>query len=111
MSKDNFRQLKPFFSILLIIATLFSIVFLQMEERRMGYSVLKLTREHKKVTEEKRVKEIALAKVTRPQLLDSVAQQKFTLKKVQANQIIHLSGPLPENVEKGVNKDFAKKDL
>lgn len=111
MSSQNFRQLKPFFSILLIIATLFSIVFLQMEERRMGYSVLKLTREYKKVYEEKRTKEISLAKITRPQLLDSVAQQKFTLKKVQANQIIHLSGPLADSGDKVVSKDIAKKDL
>ncbi|WP_291515595.1 hypothetical protein [Bdellovibrio sp. ArHS] len=77
----------------------------------MGYSVLKLTREHKKVWEEKRTKEIALAKITRPQLLDTMAQQKFTLKKVQANQIIHLSGPVASDVEKVVNKDIAKKDL
>lgn len=105
MSSRNFRQLKPFFSILLIIATLFSIVFLQMEERRIGYSVLKLTREHKKVSEERRVSEIALAKVTRPQLLDSVAQEKFTLKKVQANQIIHLSGPVPTENENKVVKN------
>jgi hypothetical protein len=111
MSSQNFRQLKPFFSILLIIATLFSIVFLQMEERRMGYSVLKLTREYKKVYEEKRTKEISLAKITRPQLLDSVAQQKFTLKKVQANQIIHLGGPMADAGDKIVSKDIAKKDL
>ncbi len=109
MSSENFRQLKPFFSILIIIATLFSIVFLQMEERRMGYSVLKLTREYKQVWEERRVKEIALAKVTRPQLLDSVAQEKFTLKKVQANQIIHLSGPLSEDIQSVIG--IVKKDL
>lgn len=111
MSSENFRQLKPFCSILLIIVTLFSIVFLQMEERRLGYSVLKLTREYKKVFEEKRVKEISLAKVTRPQLLESMAQQKFTLKKVQANQIIHLSGPVLPGLEKTANKAVAKKDL
>ncbi|KYG62160.1 hypothetical protein [Bdellovibrio bacteriovorus] len=111
MSSENFRQLKPFFSILVIIFTLFSIVFLQMEERRMGYSVLKLTREHKKVWEEKRTKEIALAKITRPQLLDTMAQQKFTLKKVQANQIIHLTGAMTKEADKVVNKDIAKKDL
>lgn len=110
MSSENFKQLKPFFSILLIIFTLFSIVFLQMEERRMGYSVLKLTREHKKVWEEKRGKEIALAKITRPQLLESVASQKFTLKQVQANQIIHLSGPLAAEV-KVAEKESGKKDL
>ncbi|MFS4458292.1 histidine kinase [Bdellovibrio sp. HCB2-146] len=97
---------------MLIILTLFSIVFLQMEERRIGYSVLKLTRQHKKVLEEKRAKEIALAKITRPQLLESVAQQKFTLKKVQANQIIHLTGPLPEDLQKAVAKSGTdKKEL
>jgi hypothetical protein len=83
-----------------------------MEERRMGYSVLKLTREYKKVYEEKRTKEISLAKITRPQLLDSVAQAKFTLKKVQANQIIHLGGPLADTGEKVLaSKEIAKKDL
>ncbi|WP_374000635.1 histidine kinase [Bdellovibrio bacteriovorus] len=111
MSSENFKQLKPFFSILLVIFTLFSIVFLQMEERRMGYSVLKLTREHKKVWEEKRTKEIALAKITRPQLLDSMAQQKFTLKKVQANQIIHLSGQLASDMNSVSEKGITKKDL
>ncbi len=98
MRKENIKQLRPFFSILLIIFTLFLIVFLQMEERRMGYSVLKLTREIKKVNEDKRTREIQLAKITRPQLLDKMAQSKFTLKKVQANQIIHLSGAFPEKV-------------
>lgn len=110
MSSENFKQLKPFFSIVLIIFTLFSIVFLQMEERRVGYSVLKLTREYKRIWEEKRVKEISLAKVTRPQLLESVAQEKFTLKKVQASQIIHLTGPVL-NLETDKNKSTDKKDL
>lgn len=105
MSRENIRQLKPFLSVLIIILTLFSIVFLQMEERRVGYSVLKITRELKKVHEERRVKEIALAKVTRPQLLESVAQQKFTLKKIQANQIIHLSGPVEAEAS------LSKKDM
>lgn len=98
MSRENFKHLKPFFSILIIVGTLFAIVFLQMEERRMGYSVLKLSREHKQVWEQKRVKEIALAKVTRPQLLDSVAQEKFTLKKIKSEQIIHLRDSEPSDV-------------
>jgi len=92
MSSKNLRQLKPFCSVLIIIGTFFSLVFLQMEERRLGYSVLKLSREHKKVHEEKHVKEIQLVKITRPQLLEHMAQSKFTLKKIQADQIIHLSG-------------------
>lgn len=92
MNSRNFRQLKPFFSVLILIFTFFSLVFLQMEERRLGYSVLKLSREHKKILEERHVKEIQLVKVTRPQLLESMAHSKFTLQKIQADQIIHLSG-------------------
>lgn len=107
MRRRDIRQLKPFLSVVLIIGSFFTVMLLQMEERRMGYSVLKLTREYKKVQEEKRNKEIALAKVTRPQLLDKVAQSKFTLKKLQPNQIIHLSGQF-EKVEKPL---IAKKDL
>lgn len=96
MNAVQARPLKPFFSVLLIILTLFSVVFLQMEERRLGYTVLKLNRERKVLLEQKRAREISLAKVTRPQLLESMAQSKFTLKKIQANQIIHLSGEGPK---------------
>ncbi len=95
MNSKNFRQLKPFFSVLIIISTFFSLVFLQMEERRLGYSVLKLSREFKKIHEERHVKEVQLVKITRPQLLEHMAQSKFTLKKIQADQIIHLSGSNP----------------
>jgi hypothetical protein len=63
-----------------------------MEERRLGYSILKLNSEYKKLVDQKRSLEIQLAKVTRPQLLDTWAQSKLTLKKVDSSQIIHLSG-------------------
>jgi hypothetical protein len=65
-----------------------------MEERRLGYSVLRLSRQYKKIEEEKHAKEIQLVKITRPQLMEHMAQSKFTLKKVQADQIIHLSGAM-----------------
>lgn len=98
MSRESIQNIKPFLSVLIIICSLFTVVFLQMEERRIGYQVLKLTRDFKKTSELKRTKEIALAKVTRPQLLESMAHSKFTLKKVQANQIVHLAGPaLPQD--------------
>lgn len=80
--------MKPFLSILIVIVSLFFVVFIQMEERRMGYMVLKLKKEHKMVMAEKRIKEIQLAKITRPQWLDDVAQNQFALRKTQANQII-----------------------
>lgn len=91
MSSEHVRQLKPFLSVFFVIATLFSIVFLKMEERRMSYVVLKNTREFKKNKEMKKQKEIQLAKLTRPQLVETVATKKLTLKRALPAQIIHLN--------------------
>jgi hypothetical protein len=63
-----------------------------MEERRLGYAILKKTREQRQIIEEKRAKSMQLAKITRPQHVEKMAQRRFTLKKVAPNQIIHLSG-------------------
>jgi hypothetical protein len=95
--------LKPFFSILLIIGTLFSLVFLQMEERRLGYVILKSTREQRQVIEEKRERTMQLAKITRPQNVERLAQSRFTLKKIQANQIIHLTGSSTVSASRELN--------
>ena len=84
--------MKPIASILIITATLLGIVFLQMEERRMGYSILKLTREQRQIIEEKRIKAIELAKLRRPQNIESMAQKKMSLRRVSAQQIIHITG-------------------
>lgn len=91
MSNNEIRQLKPFISILIITTTLLGIVFVKMEERRISYVVLKLTKEHKKAIEIQKQKEIQLAKLTRPQLLENVATQKLTMKRATASQIIHLN--------------------
>ena len=91
MSSAQIQQLRPFLSLLIVISTLLGLVFIKMEERRLSYVVLKLTKEHKKVAEVKRQKEIILAKLTRPQLLENVATQKLTLHRVTASQIIHLT--------------------
>lgn len=89
---EDLAQLKPFLSVLTICVTLFSIVFLQMEERRMGYAILKLTREQKSGIEKSREKTIQLARVLRPQQIEKTAQSKFGVRPVQAHQIIHLTG-------------------
>ena len=91
MNAENLKSIKPFASLLLIIGSLLFLVFLRMEERRLGYEILKANSEYKKLVDQKRSYEIILAKVTRPQLLDSWAQRKLTLKKIDAHQIIHLS--------------------
>lgn len=85
------RHFRPFISVCFIVFTLFSLVFLKMEERRISYAVLKLTREFKKVSEIKKQKEIQLAKLSRPQFVETVAKGKLTLKRATDKQIIHLS--------------------
>ena len=91
MNSNHIQQLKPFLSLLFVILTLFGLVFIKMEERRLSYVVLKLTKEHKRTIETKKQKELVLAKLTRPQLLENVATQKLTLKRVTQAQIIHLT--------------------
>lgn len=85
------RHFKPFISVCFIIFTLFTLVFLKMEERRMSYAVLKLTREFKKVAELKKQKEIQLVKLSRPQFVENIAKGKLTLKRATDKQIIHLT--------------------
>jgi hypothetical protein len=89
--QDDIQRLKPFLSVIFIIGTLFTLVFLKMEERRMSYVVLKQTREYKKVSELHKLKEIQLAKLTRPEFVESIAKEKFTLKRATSAQIIHLN--------------------
>ncbi len=88
------NHIKPFLSVLFLISSLFILVFFQMEERRMGYVLLKQTREQRQIIEEKREKTIALAKWTRPQHVEKMAQAKLTFKKIQSNQIIHMVDPV-----------------
>ncbi len=91
MNSKEVQQLKPFFSVLFIVLTLIGLVFVKMEERRLSYIVLKLTKVHKRSVELQKQKEIVLAKLTRPQLLENLATQKLTLKRVLPSQIIHLT--------------------
>lgn len=91
MNSEHIRQLRPFCSVLFLVITLFSIVFLKMEERRMSYVVLKQMREYKKTKEIVKQKEFQLAKMTRPQLVETVAKEKLTLKRATQAQIIHLN--------------------
>lgn len=93
-SRENQNDLKPFYSLAIIITTLFTVAFLQMEERRMGYQIFYLSKEVKKIEQERRLKEIELAKVTKPSYLMQVAKSKLTLKRPDFDQIIHLAGPI-----------------
>ncbi len=92
ISSEELAPFKPFLSVFFIVSSLFIIVFAKMEERRIGYIVLKLTHEQHVVQEVKRSKVLQLAKITRPQHVEAIAHDRFTLKKVQSKQIILLTG-------------------
>lgn len=89
---ETCREYAPFASLLLIVFCLFSVVFCKMEVRRMGYSVLKLSREERQMKDLERQQMIQLAKITRPERLQQVAQARLTLKKAEVGQIIQMTG-------------------
>jgi len=91
MSRQQFEEIKPFISVLLIVMTLLGVVFFKMEIRRVGYSVLKLSREEKRLKNQQREHALRLAKIVRPERLQSLAQSQLTLKKASKGQIIQMT--------------------
>ena len=81
MSSENLTPFKPLVSVIILVLSMFVIVFFQMEERRLGYNLLKLNREHRNITDHKRQLEIQLAKITQPQMVNEVAHRRGDLKK------------------------------
>ena len=63
-----------------------------MEARRLGYSVLKQSREYRRLQDNYRLKVIEYAKLTSPEHLRKMAVSKFTMSEVKVGQIIHMSG-------------------
>ena len=88
----NVSHVKPFISVLIIIFTLFSLVFFKMEVRRMGYAMLKEVQDYKKQKDLHRLKVIKYAELTSPERLRSIAKSKLTLSDAELGQIIQISG-------------------
>lgn len=92
MRKIEVGSLKPYLSLLLVILTLFVIVFFKMEVRRKGYTLLKDTHQYKKLQDNKRLKVIEYAKITRPERVRQLALSKLTMNDASRGQIIQMSG-------------------
>ncbi len=92
MSKNQKQQIYPLLSVSIIIVSLFTLVFLQMEVRRMGYALLKQTREYKNLQDDHRMKVMRHAKVMRPERLKDLAVNRLTLNEAKSGQIIHMAG-------------------
>ena len=90
--KQLWTELKPFVSVLVLIATLFSLVLLKMEVRRMGYSVLKATKEVQQLKDQNRLLVMEYARLTRPEHIRRYALAHLTLNDARLGQIIQLTG-------------------
>lgn len=93
---DSRNQFKPLVSLFIVFCSLLALVFVTMEERRLGYELHKLGLENRKLEEQIRRREAELARLLRPQRVERLAQEKLTLRKAQAQQVIHLSQRQPE---------------
>ncbi len=80
--------MKPFLSVFILISIIFSVVFVKMENRRLGYELLKVARVKKSVESQMRDRQMALAKLTRPDRVESLAQELLDLKKIESKQVI-----------------------
>lgn len=81
----------PFVSVAIISISLFFLAFSKMEVRRLGYSVLKKSREERSLRDLERDAMIRLAKATRPERLALVAESRLTLRRAEKGQIIQMT--------------------
>ena len=84
-------DIAPFVSLAILAVALFFLAFSKMEVRRLGYSVLKLSREERSLRDLERDAVIRLAKATRPERLASVAESRLTLRRAEKGQIIQMT--------------------
>ncbi|MGE0526820.1 MAG: histidine kinase [Bdellovibrionales bacterium] len=92
MIRRHLHEILPFISVLILISTLFTLVILKMEVRRMGYSVLKATREYRKLQDHHRLMTMEYARLTRPERVHKYAVSRLTLNDARNGQIIQLAG-------------------
>lgn len=109
-TRGNARSsIKSLISLILILSSLFSMAFLQMEERRQSYYLLQLNKELKSMIENRRNLEIKRLNALRPQKIEKEIQSRTALNQAQSEQIIHMMDPLPQdNVNSRLPRSLSK---
>ena len=92
MKRHLGQDLYPFFSVLIFVSTLFSFVLLKMEVRRMGYSVLKASRQYRQLEDQHRLMSMEYARLTRSDRVRQYALKHLKLNDSRNGQIIQLAG-------------------
>lgn len=91
MSK-KMTEWKPFLSIFFILATLFSVVYIKMENRRMGYALFDLAQKEKLETQKQRLGIANLARMTSPERVRKIATGRLTFQAAKEGQVIRVAG-------------------
>ena len=92
MSKKQVKTFKPFLSVIILMSFVFVFAFIKMENRRMGYSFLKLAKKEKQLRNQQREKVLRLAKMTGPERVQLLVSQNLPMKKASSGQIIQMTG-------------------
>ena len=84
------NSLRPFFSVLIIICSLFVIVFFEMEVRRINYSILRKVRQYQTLLDRYNKNLMTYLEKTRGFRLDQLARSQLILDRAQTGQVILL---------------------
>lgn len=90
--KTFFKDIKPFLSISFILLAMFSVVYVKMENRRMGYVLLDLAQQEKETREKQRLAVARLAKITAPERVRKIATSKMTFQSAKEGQVMRMAG-------------------
>lgn len=91
--RNQTRKTWPlFFSASVMIVSLLTVALVTMEQRRIGYEIVKLERNRKSLQDQYRIKTVSLAERQRPEKILAIAQTHLQLKHARSDQLIHLFG-------------------
>jgi len=92
MSRSQVDDLKPFLSVVIVVITLFFVVFLKMEIRRQSYSVLQISLKETALQDKHRGQSLKLARIMRSERIKKYAKVYLALNDAAKGQIIHMTG-------------------
>lgn len=90
--KKTLNEIKPFISVCIILSTLFTVVFIRMENRRMGYALFDLAQKEKQETQKQRLAVLNLARMTSPERVRKIATSQLTFQMAKEGQVIRIAG-------------------
>lgn len=85
------ESLRPYLSLMIIVVSMLGVVFIKMENRRLGYALLKQAHQKKVAEGQHRLKVMAYARMTRPDRVENYAQTRLDLQRASTGQIIPLT--------------------